>query len=601
LFKKVLVCTFAALYALPIANAQQAAEDFKISDNMNISDFIEKAYTPTFDCPTAALNDKVDSALELASLTPAQALQLTSMKSHGLICAGQHPIAEGLLQRLLANENADRSAHYYLSAIFQYGFIYDLKENPERCDYFMLARDSAKGKYPDVHLSASLGFTTECISDLSEQVYGLSQILEMTTDMDDPAALAHTYNRVAQFYSSHNRGRLAAAQYLKAYETGKGFYTQDNLLSILGGVITGYTGAGDLPAVKAALDKFVALNKDIQTPRTQYLQYYFEARYYTSVEDFKKLEEILINWKDVAEKDTNPVYQGFYRWYTAALCLNKEDMACLESFIEVENKAPDTYLKYANTSSQYLELIIKVQLVLGNRMATEEAFAAYVKVMKRQKRKLEDNSAILDVIRLNDKIINLESSLAEQEEKRSKMIWILMFVVILVLLIALWFLRRKYIESKSYDSATGLLNNTAVINKLMHLPKPSQKCTNALAIFDIANFMEVNLTLGSTKSDFVLLQIANTLKKITRSSDLLGRFGPEQFILCLVDIEEDAAQAFFERAKEALTNTFADQNSQYAINVDSSMSIFYSTETFTDIDEILKNMLLSLSMKADQA
>ncbi|MFT5996961.1 MAG: GGDEF domain-containing protein, partial [Glaciecola sp.] len=95
-------------------------------------------------------------------------------------------------------------------------------------------------------------------------------------------------------------------------------------------------------------------------------------------------------------------------------------------------------------------------------------------------------------------------------------------------------------------------------------------------------------------------EIANTLKHIIRNSDILGRFGPEQFILCLADIEEEAAQAFFERTKKALSNTFADYNNQQLISVDSSMSIYYSNEAFSDIDEVLNNMLLSLSIKAKQ-
>jgi len=41
-------------------------------------------------------------------------------------------------------------------------------------------------------------------------------------------------------------------------------------------------------------------------------------------------------------------------------------------------------------------------------------------------------------------------------------------------------------------------------------------------------------------------------------------------------------------------------NNKKSISVDSSMSIYYSSESFKDIQETLDNMLLSLSMKAEK-
>jgi diguanylate cyclase (GGDEF)-like protein len=571
-------------------------------DNVDVVSFIEQAYTPTYDCPTSALNAQIDTALASPTLTPQQTLQLTSMKTHGLICAGNLSDAQSTLQRLLANEQSDRSAQYYLSAIFQYGFIYDMNENPARCDYYMLARDSAKGKYIDVHLSASLGYITECIKlDVDLQVFGLYELLVAITEMDNPAALAHAYNRVGYFYSSRGQQSLAASQYQKAFETAENIYTDENLLSLLGSLITALQSTNNFPQTKVALDKFVAINEQSGTKRTFFLQYLFEASYYESVKDYESLEATLANWNDIAPNDKNPINQGLHRRYLSELCYYQNDVQCLRDFLESEKNAPSTYKNYIRLSKSYLRFIVEANILVGNKEDSIAAFEQYQRKVDTFQKMIQDNNGAFDLASLHDKILNLEASLKEQKQNRDQVIWTLLCVLLVLLLVVLWFVRRKYLESKSYDSITGVLTNTAFINKLVHVAKPAANCTNALAIFDIANFTEVNLTLGSTKSDFVLEQIANTLKKITRSSDLLGRFGPEQFILCLVNIEEDAAQAFFERAKDALTNTFSDHNNHHAVSVDSSMSIYYSTEPFDDIDEIFKNMLLSLSMKADQA
>jgi diguanylate cyclase (GGDEF)-like protein len=370
---------------------------------------------------------------------------------------------------------------------------------------------------------------------------------------------------------------------------------------LLGSAITALSAANDLEQVRTVLDQYIAINQNVNTAKSNFLQYFFESRYFYTAKEYERLSLSLNKWKKIIEDETNPIYQGLYRWYSAALCYHNENVTCLQDFLESERNAKPSYIAYMKQSVSYAKFLVEVNILLGDRLASEKAFVNYERLMRHIQSMHEDNTGTLDVVKLHVEILNLETTLKEQQHDRNQIIWLSVSILVALMLIVLWFVKRKYSESKSYDSVTGILNNAAVINKLVHLPKPSPKCTNALAIFDIDNFMDVNLSLGSTKSDFVLQQIANTLKKITRNSDLLGRFGLKQFIVCLVDIEEDAAQAFFERSKEALSNTFADQSSHHAISVDSSMSIFYCTEPFDDIDEILKNMLLSLSMKAEQA
>lgn len=588
------------MLCVPYTAYGNAKKTTPLFSELELDDFIEQAYTPTYDCPTAALNAQVDQALALGTLSTQQKLQLTSMQTHGLICASKFSEAQSALSRLLVNESANRSAKYYASAIFQYGFIYDFQEKAEACEYYLLARDSAQDTFSDVHLSASLGFISECMdANTEEKLFDLYKLVEATTKMNNPAALAHAYNRVGYFYAINGQPSLAAYQYQKAYDTAENIYTDENLLNLLGNLINSLRASDDVQGTRDALDKFASINARSGTSQTLALYYLHEAGYYVSIEDYEKLASTLTNWDSLADARRNIVYTGFYRWYSSALCYHKRDMQCLRDFIENEENESETHLNYFNNSKHYLKFIVDANLMLGDIEASKIAHNKYADKMQQIQRVMQNNNRAVDLAALHNKLINLEGSLREQEQKRNRIMWGLIGALLVVLFAVLWWVKHKYVESKSYDSGTGVLTNTAVIKKLVNTPKPSANCTNALAIFDIANFTEVNLTLGSTKSDFVLERIANTLKKITRSSDLLGRFGPEQFILCLVDIEEDAAQAFFERAKDALSNTFSDDNNKQSISVDSSMSIYYCSDTFDDINEILDNMLLSLSMKAE--
>jgi diguanylate cyclase (GGDEF)-like protein len=108
----------------------------------------------------------------------------------------------------------------------------------------------------------------------------------------------------------------------------------------------------------------------------------------------------------------------------------------------------------------------------------------------------------------------------------------------------------------------------------------------------------VNRLLGSSKADDAIQKIAQTFKNITRGSDILGRFAPEQFILCLPDIEEESAKALFERIRLAIENTNLGEQKGIKTDVRSNMSIYLTNSTLDDLDEVLDDMMLSLSMKS---
>lgn len=580
---------------------EQSASVFNASLE-NLDAFIEKSYTPTFDCPKDELGEQLNAYFAVEGISKKQSLQLTSLRTHRMICNGEVTAAQTILQNLLADTQADRSARYYLSAIFQYGFVYDMQENPERCNYYMLARDSSANLFTDIHLSASLGYITECMDgQFDSQLASIFETLETVNEINDKAALAHAYNRVGMFYRSQGQFRLAANQYLSAIEFGKEVYTDVNLLALMANALAALLSSQQYDKVEEVLAEYSRINQNVQTHRSTFVEYFFQANLAIRINDNDLLRDAIEKWTVLGKNKKNTVDYGYYRWFNAELCYLDNDKECLAQYIEAEQNAPQTWLNHALNNERYLSLQVRANLALDRTQEANTSFLAYIDAVQKTKFLIEEGTENMDVANLHMKISNLTTELESKENKRLSLI--ILFIVVLVIFSAvlIWILRRKHKASQSIDSVTGLYNNAAVINKLRHLGAPGPKRTNALAIFDIANFSEVNLSIGTDKGDFVLKQIANSFKKITRSSDILGRLGPEQFILCLSDIEEEAAQAFFERTKEALCNAFADSSQHKSLSVDSSLSIYYSTETFDDINEILKNMLLSLRMKASKS
>ena len=93
------------------------------------------------------------------------------------------------------------------------------------------------------------------------------------------------------------------------------------------------------------------------------------------------------------------------------------------------------------------------------------------------------------------------------------------------------------------DSLTGLLNHTAINDMLEREVAWATRQNRPLsyAMVDIDNFKQVNDNYGHPAGDRVIKSLSRMLKQRLRSTDLIGRYGGEEFALVLVDA--DAARA----------------------------------------------------------
>ncbi|HTQ85204.1 MAG TPA: diguanylate cyclase [Candidatus Solibacter sp.] len=76
----------------------------------------------------------------------------------------------------------------------------------------------------------------------------------------------------------------------------------------------------------------------------------------------------------------------------------------------------------------------------------------------------------------------------------------------------------------------------------------------AVMLVDITGFRRVNESLGHTGGDVVLRQIAQLLQSKARNSDLVVRFGGDEFLLILPDTDDAGVQVLSSRLKESLAD-----------------------------------------------
>ncbi|MBK9702985.1 MAG: diguanylate cyclase [Betaproteobacteria bacterium] len=84
----------------------------------------------------------------------------------------------------------------------------------------------------------------------------------------------------------------------------------------------------------------------------------------------------------------------------------------------------------------------------------------------------------------------------------------------------------------------------------------------SLAVLDIDNFKSVNDTLGHQAGDLALVHLARVVRQALRPSDVIARFGGEEFVILLSDTRVDDAVKVMTRVQRELTKRFFLHNNE---------------------------------------
>ena len=101
--------------------------------------------------------------------------------------------------------------------------------------------------------------------------------------------------------------------------------------------------------------------------------------------------------------------------------------------------------------------------------------------------------------------------------------------------------RTSELEKRAqYDELTGLANRSLFLKQLSRAIGRAQRKGSPLAalVIDLDRFKSVNDTLGHDAGDALLRKVANRLKKNLRIGDFTGRWGGDEFVVCLEDFGE---------------------------------------------------------------
>ncbi|MEO6716696.1 MAG: EAL domain-containing protein [Novosphingobium sp.] len=154
---------------------------------------------------------------------------------------------------------------------------------------------------------------------------------------------------------------------------------------------------------------------------------------------------------------------------------------------------------------------------------------------------------------------------------------------------------EKQIEHMaSHDALTDLPNRSSFRTQLEQALRLNPEGKQLAVMFlDLDNFKGINDTLGHQVGDELLKTVAERLRFCMRSSDMVARFGGDEFVIVSSALDKPAeAAALARRIRKAILDPFKLLDHQ--VVVDTSIGIALSPGDGEDADQLLKNADLAL-------
>jgi len=144
-------------------------------------------------------------------------------------------------------------------------------------------------------------------------------------------------------------------------------------------------------------------------------------------------------------------------------------------------------------------------------------------------------------------------------------------------------LSQRLHEMSTLDGLTRQLNHRAIYERLSEEIERARRYKYPLSVIlcDLDHFKEVNDTHGHLAGDAVLREGAAALRRCLRATDVLGRYGGEEFLAVLPQVDLAAAGAAAERLRQALEGCAVSLESGARVAITGSFGVSSQCELST--------------------
>jgi len=158
-------------------------------------------------------------------------------------------------------------------------------------------------------------------------------------------------------------------------------------------------------------------------------------------------------------------------------------------------------------------------------------------------------------------------------------------------------LEQRILELASTDFLTGVLNRRAFIERMeQEMHRAIREETHlSLILADIDFFKKINDEYGHNAGDLVLRMFTEGISESLRPYDFVGRYGGEEFLVCLPGANESQAKLVAERMRK--------RTEEMIVTLPEAQGSVQITASFGVTSRVMgsEETLISMTRKADDA
>ncbi len=154
--------------------------------------------------------------------------------------------------------------------------------------------------------------------------------------------------------------------------------------------------------------------------------------------------------------------------------------------------------------------------------------------------------------------------------------------------------RQRLIEKLDHqsrtDDLTGLLNRRALTESLQYEIERAGRYAADLSLLlcDIDDFKDINDSFGHDAGDRVLQAISAILKTIFRKTDIVGRYGGDEFMLILPETSLAGAESLAEKLRSSIETADLRFPGKAKVRLNMSIGIAYLNDPQESMDSFVK-------------
>jgi diguanylate cyclase (GGDEF)-like protein len=143
---------------------------------------------------------------------------------------------------------------------------------------------------------------------------------------------------------------------------------------------------------------------------------------------------------------------------------------------------------------------------------------------------------------------------------------------------------NKLYNESIHDVLTGVLNRKALMEKIDDYNNKNKSL--GIIMIDIDNFKIINDTYGHLVGDQILKEFTAIISNTIRKSDFVGRYGGEEFLAVIPDLDVDEVKTIAERIRKNIeSETF--HIGSLSLKITASLGVYVLTEK-TKIEDAIK-------------